>query len=56
MPIPKYQDMMLPLLRYLSDGEKHTAKELHCYLSMFFNLTEEKVKQKNVESKSWYML
>lgn len=46
MPIPKYQEMMLPLLRYLSDGEKHTTKELYCYLSIFFNLTEEEVKQK----------
>ena len=40
MPIPRYNELMLPLLRYLSDGEEHTNQELINYLANFFNLSE----------------
>jgi restriction system protein len=41
MPVPGYQDLMLPLLRATSDGAVHTLKELDAVLTKQFALTKE---------------
>ncbi|MFN0020349.1 MAG: winged helix-turn-helix domain-containing protein [Pirellulaceae bacterium] len=41
MPIPDYQECMLPLLQSLADGEVHSAKELTQRVSDHFKLTDE---------------
>lgn len=44
MPVPKYDDMMLPVLICLSekqDGDAATAKELRDYAAEYWNLTDE---------------
>lgn len=39
--IPSYEQIMLPLLKMLSDGEEHSLQEAVDFLSDEFNLTEE---------------
>src|SRR4051812_38110863 len=41
MPIPKYDDITLPLLKALNDGEEHTKRELTEQMIKHFNLTPE---------------
>ncbi|WP_019555123.1 restriction endonuclease [Propionispira raffinosivorans] len=41
MAIPTYEDIMLPFLQHLSDGQVHTLKSLQEDLSDGFNMTEE---------------
>lgn len=41
MAIPGFQEMMLPVLRLLSDGEEHRSKELSEPVADIFSLTEE---------------
>jgi len=41
MAIPTYEDIMLPFLQHLSDGQVHTLKSLQEALSDGFNMTEE---------------
>ncbi|WP_029689281.1 restriction endonuclease [Thermoanaerobacter sp. A7A] len=43
MAIPTYEEIMLPLLKILSDGGIHKYKELEEKLKNVFNLTEEEV-------------
>lgn len=43
MAIPTYEEIMLPLLKILFDGEIHKYKELEEKLKNVFNLTEEEV-------------
>ncbi|MDD4454310.1 MAG: restriction endonuclease [Candidatus Methanomethylophilaceae archaeon] len=38
--IPNYQQVMLPLLRFLSDGQTHTKQEAKEHLSRHFNLSD----------------
>ena len=45
MPIPDYQTIMLPLLRFLGDGEVHSRREAVDYLAEEFNLTDEERKE-----------
>ena len=42
MPIPDFQSLMLPLLRYSSDGKEHRFSDAVKSLSDEFNLTREK--------------
>lgn len=46
MPIPSYDKIMLPLLRYLADKEEHTTTELFNCLSDHFHLTEDEINQR----------
>lgn len=39
MPIPDYESLMLPVLRFAGDGKDHTSKELVSALSSQFGLT-----------------
>ena len=41
MPIPDYQSLMLPLLRYAGDGQEHSLRETIDALAAKLNLTEE---------------
>ena len=41
MPIPDYETIMLPLLKFASDAKEHSAKESIDSLSNYFKLTEE---------------
>ncbi|RMG38310.1 MAG: hypothetical protein D6725_07435 [Planctomycetota bacterium] len=41
MAIPKYQDLMLPLLRSVADGKEHALRELRTPLADEFGLTLE---------------
>ena len=41
MPIPDYETIMLPLLKFASDDKEHSAKEAIESLSHHFKLTNE---------------
>jgi len=41
MPIPDYQEIMLPLLKLASDGEEHSLKEAYEVISNQFDLSEQ---------------
>lgn len=43
MAIPDFQTIMLPLLRYFSDGQEHSNQELMDKLAKEFSLTEEEL-------------
>jgi restriction system protein len=45
MAIPDYQSIMLPLLKYASDGQKHSLREAIETLALQFNLTEDERKE-----------
>ncbi len=45
MAIPDYQSIMLPLLRFASDGTEHTTRESVNHLADEFNLTEQERKE-----------
>lgn len=45
MPIPDYQTVMLPLLRFLSDGEEHSLQETVEHVSDDFALTDSERKE-----------
>ena len=40
MPIPDYQTIMLPLLKFTGDGKEHSIKESVESMSKVFNLNE----------------
>ena len=41
MPIPDYETIMLPLLKFASDDKEHSSKEAIESLSQHFKLTNE---------------
>src|SRR5437870_8694767 len=45
MAIPKYDEIMLPLLNVLSDGQTHTKRELTEKMADHFGLTPEEREQ-----------
>jgi restriction system protein len=45
MPIPDYQSIMLPLLKYASDKKEHSIRETIEYLANLFKLTEQDRKE-----------
>src|SRR6059058_2488226 len=45
MAIPKYDEIMLPLLKVLSDGQPHTRRELAEKMADHFGLTPEEREQ-----------
>jgi len=40
MPVPPFQEVMLPILKLASDGQSHSVREIVEYLEQFFQLTE----------------
>lgn len=45
MAIPTYEEIMLPLLRFASDGNEHSNTEAYEYLAEHFKLTKEEKSQ-----------
>lgn len=45
MTIPDYQSIMLPLLKYSSDGKEHLLRTAYDDLAIVFNLTDEERKE-----------
>jgi len=43
--IPKYEEIMLPFLKYLSDEQEHSLSETHDALAKQFKLTDEELKE-----------
>jgi hypothetical protein len=45
MPIPSYEEAMLPFLHFLSDGKEHSMEETREHIAKVLNLTEQEKKQ-----------
>lgn len=45
MPIPDFQSLMLPLMKYYSDKEEHSTIQTISYLANEFSLTEDELSQ-----------
>ena len=45
MPIPDYETIMLPLLKFAEDDKEHSLREAIEYLAKYFNLTDEERKE-----------
>lgn len=45
MPIPTYEDLMLPFLKYISDGREYSFRDIVDFLAKEFNLTEEEKRE-----------
>ena len=45
MPIPDYQSIMLPLLKYAGDKKEHSLTETIEYTNKLFGLTEEEKRE-----------
>ena len=43
--IPKYEEIMLPFLRYLSDVKEHSLSETHDALAKEFKLTDDELRE-----------
>ena len=43
--IPKYEEIMLPFLKYLADGKEHGLSETHDALAEQFKLTDEELRE-----------
>ena len=43
--IPKYEEIMLPFLKYLSDGKEHGLSETHNVLAEKFKLTDDELRE-----------
>ena len=46
MPVPKYDECMIPLLEYASDGEIHSIGDARKALADYFGLTDEERKER----------
>ncbi len=46
MPIPDYQTLMLPLLKFAVDGKEHHVREAVAVLAVEFKLTEDELKER----------
>jgi len=43
--IPKYEEIMLPFLKYLADGKEHALSEIHDALEEQFKLTDDELRE-----------
>lgn len=43
--IPTYEEIMLPMLKYISDGEEHSLSEVHDSLAEHFEVDEEEIRE-----------
>jgi restriction system protein len=55
MAIPKYDEIMLPLLKILSDGKEHSKRELTDRMAEHFGLTPEEREQLLPSTRSTYI-
>lgn len=45
MTLPKFEDVMLPMLEFLKDGEEKTYSQIIVHVKNIFNLSDEDIKQ-----------
>lgn len=45
MPIPTFQELFLPMLKYIADGKEHTKQDVSEHLAINFNLTPEELNE-----------
>ena len=43
--IPKYEQIMLPFLKHLSDGKEHSLSETHDVLAEKFKLSDDEIRE-----------
>ena len=43
--IPTYEEIMLPLLKHISDGEEHSLSEVHDFLAEHFDLSNDEIRE-----------
>lgn len=43
--IPTYEEIMLPFLEHIADGELHSLSELHDKLAEHFGLSDDEVRE-----------
>ena len=55
MAIPKYDEMMLPLLRFLADGAEHSQRELAEQIADHFKLTPQERAERLPKVKATYL-
>src|SRR5438067_11094041 len=55
MAIPKYDEMMLPVLRILGDGGEHTQRELADKIVGYFKLTRQERAERLPKVKATYL-
>lgn len=55
MPIPDYETLMLPVLRFISDGKEHPLKEITASMADSFKLTPEEREQRIPTGQSTYI-
>src|SRR5437867_13196518 len=55
MAIPKYDEMMLPLLRFLADGTEHPQSELDEQIADHFKLTPQERAERLPKVKATYL-
>src|SRR4051812_45866362 len=55
MPIPKYDEMTLPILKILADGAEHSQSELADKMAAHFKLTPEERAQRLPKVKATYL-
>lgn len=48
MNVPKYHELMLPILEFSKGGSEKSAKETREYLEDYFNLSDEDRNEKNI--------
>lgn len=46
MPIPDYQSLMLPVMKYVSDGQEHTTKEVRQKIAEMLHLSDEELSER----------
>ena len=45
MPVPRYQDLFLPLLHFASDGKEHTKREALQYFAGLFHISKKEINE-----------
>ena len=55
MPVPKYDEMTLPILQILADGAEHSQSELADKMAEHFKLTPEERAQRLPKVKATYL-
>lgn len=45
MSIPKYENIMLPLLQFVADKQDHSKNDTVEYLTSFFKLSEAEIRE-----------
>ena len=52
MPIPDFQTIMLPFLKFAGDGQEHAKHEVVDKLAADFNLNESELKELLIKNKN----